>query len=238
MKTIVKRGICLLLVLLLCVGMSGCKELDRARAHHAIRQEDGSLLLDGKIYLPLPYCPEFTPPMGYDAEVVTLTETDVPVLLKDYFYETMLLISEDKRIIGEQGTYYCLEEDYEQLSQRIEEGFTLIDMRYTYYAYDAQTDKYFPVNYVLTEVQKNTVRHVLTSVEPRVVDGINCDFSIELYSTSEDGWFTRPLCDVCTYNGQYALAFWSNDTVTLFDVPTELNDIFADIMNSYIYGSK
>ncbi len=237
MKKTIKRALCLLLVLVLCLSVSGCKELDRARAHHAILQEDGSLLLDGKTYLALPYCPEFTPPMGQYAEVVTLTGADVPVLLKDFFYDTMLMISEDKRIIGEDGTYFCLEEDYEELSQRIEAGFALIDMRYTYYEYDDEEENFVPVNYVLSELQKNTVRHVAASVEPRVVDSIHYDYGIELYSVSEDGWFSKVLCDVCTYNGQYALVFWSESAVTVFDVPTELNPVFEEILRDYIQGT-
>lgn len=237
MKRVIKRAVCLLLVLVLCVSVSGCKELDRARAHHATIQEDGSLLLDGKTYLALPYCPEFTPPMGRNAEVVTLTEADVPVLLKDFFYDTMLMISEDKHIIGGEGTYFCLEEDHEELLQRIEAGYSLIDIRYTYYEYSDEEETYVPVNYVLSEVQKNAVRHVAASVEPRVVDSIHYDYGIELYSVSEDGWFSKALCDVCTYNGQYALVFWSDSMVTIFDVPTELSPVFEEILHDYIQGT-
>lgn len=238
MKKMIKRGICLLLVLLLCFGISGCKELDRARAHHATLQEDGSLLLDGKTYLALPYCPEFTPPMGRNAEVVTLTEADVPVLLKDFFYETMLMISEDKHIIGGEGTYFCLEEDHEELLQRIEAGYSLIDIRYTYYEYSDEEETYVPVNYVLSEVQKNAVRHVLSSVEPRETDGFYADYAVTLYEIDADGWFSRHLGELFMHNGQYALGFQSNGTQRIYDVPAELNDIFADIMDAYINGIK
>ncbi len=237
MKKMIKRGICLLLVLLLCFGISGCKELDRARAHHATLQEDGSLLLDGKTYLPLPYCPEFTPPMGMYPESVVVTEADVPVLLKDFFLDTVLMKSEDGRILGENGDYYCLEEDFESIVTRIVEGFHATNMRYTYYVYKEGDWDY--ASYVLTEEQKNTVRRVLASVEPRKSEENLSDYYITLDEASEDGWFSRFFCGIGKVGGRYMLFcdeddMFKENMFVIYDVPSELNGIFSDIMADYI----
>lgn len=234
MKRTVKRLLCLLLVLLLCVSASGCKELDRARTYHAILNADGSLSLNGQTYLALPYCEEFTPPMGIQIERVVVTESDVPVLVKDFFFETVMNRSEDGRFLEENGAYYCLKEDYESISSRIEEGFQPTDMRYAYSVY--KEGDWIRMSYTLTEEQKNTVLRVLATVEPRKSAENNAEHYVQLEETGKDGWFGRFFCGLGKVGGQYML--YTGDTVepmfVIYDVPTELNGIFREIMADYL----
>lgn len=232
MKKTVKRIVALLLVTVLCLGFTGCKELDRARAHHAFLQEDGSLLLDGVTYVPLPYCEELTPPMGENVEVVTVTKPDVPVLLKNAFAEGYFLINEERTLLGDAGVYYCLEEEAAQLTARIMEGFTPEVIAYTY---PTVRDKHWiEATYTLTEVQKNAVRHVLASVSPREAEYLSADMAVILWERSADGWFGRELCELYAYNGLYSLVVWDKEGMqSVYDVPHEMNDVFAGILSAY-----
>lgn len=234
MKRTVKCVLCLLLVLLLCVSASGCKELDRARTYHAILNQDGSLSLDGQTYLALPHCEEFTPPMGTNIERVVVTESDVPVLVKDFFFETVMNRSEDGRFLEENGAYYCLEDDYESISSRIEEGFQPTDMRYAYSVY--KDGDWFRMSYTLTEEQKAAVLHVLETVEPRKSEENNAEHRVQLEESSKDGWFGRFFCGLGKVGEQYMLYTGDSfETVfLLYDVPTEQNGVFGEIMADYL----
>jgi hypothetical protein len=73
-----KRWIALLLALLLCTSLCGCRELEDMRATHAVWQEDGTILWDGVVYRELQNVPEEY--QHYVNGTIFVTETDVPVL--------------------------------------------------------------------------------------------------------------------------------------------------------------
>jgi len=237
-KMQVKRVLCLLIAAMLCFSLTGCKELDYARAHHAVMQDDGTLLLNGEVYVPLPYSEDFNPPMGW-TESVDVTAPDVPVLLSDLFAELHFYISEggilkDGHLLGEGDTYYCLEKDYAALAARIEAGAQMDGMRYFYSHWDPEKEQWSDRTFHLTEEQKNALRHVLASVEPLKTDHADGEYGITLEECSEDGLFSRHLGELYRYNGRYALVDWDGDSCFIYEAPIELNPTFEAIMKPYI----
>lgn len=239
MKMRIKRTVCLLIAVVLCFSLAGCKELDRARALHGILQEDGTILLNGDVYVPLPQSEDFNPPMDYN-EMVSITEPDVPVLLKNAFSDLLFFYSEegiikDGHLLGEYGVYYCLEKDYAALAARIEAGGQLSGMRYLYAYWDPQTDEVSDKAFYLTEEQVNTVKQVLTTVQPQEVDGIDGEYTVQLEWCSADGLFSRNLGELYRYNSHWGIANWEENKsgMTLYEVPAEYNSIFDNIVAAY-----
>ncbi len=242
MKMRVKRLVCLLMALMLCVSLAGCKELDDMRAHQALLQEDGTLLLNGEKYVPLPYCEDFTPPMG-DWELVNVTNPDIPVLLSGFIAMYYYPISEkplvgDNHIIGDMGQFYCAEEDYAALAARIESGAKMDGMQYTYADFNPTTDMWTEKVVVLTEEQINTVKRVVASVEPVDAYDMYYEDTVSLYWCSADGLFSRSAYDVCYYNGHYAVVDWETDVPQFYEAPKELNASFEAIMRPYMESEK
>ena len=238
MKKHMKRGLCLLLVVLLCFSLTGCLALDDMRKYHATLQKDGTLLLDGQIYVPLPYCEEFTPPMGAGSYVY-VTEPDVPVLLADTFAITYYTISETavvgkNRIVGDAGRYYCVKEDYDALDALIQDGADLSKMQYYYGKFDEKEGLYTEETVFLSEEQVNAVKRVLATVEPFDATDMYYEEVVSLNWCSEDGLFSKFAFDLCKYNGHYALVQWEKDTPIFCEAPAEYNAIFAEIMRPYL----
>lgn len=240
----VKRILCLAVAVLLCFSLAGCKELDNARAHHAIMRDDGTILLNGDVYVPLPYSDDFNPPMDW-SESITVTNPDVPVLLSDFFSLFYFNVSEegvlkDTHIIGDSGTYYCLEKDAAELTARIEVGAQMDGMRYAYAHYDMQTDEWSEKTHYLTEEQINTVKRVVATVEPVVVDYPDGEYLVSLEWCSEDGLFTRDFGDLYRYNGRYALVNWNEESgeCQLYEASAEYNTIFDAIVAPYEESEK
>ena len=238
MKMHVKRILCLAVAVMLCFSLAGCKELDYARAHHAVMRDDGTILLNGEVYVPLPYAEDFNPPMDW-SETIAVTEPGIPVLLKDMFCTLYFNISEDGiikdgHLIGEYGTYYCLEKDYAALAARIEAGAQMSGMLYHYSHWDPKKEEWSDRTYHLTEEQKNAVRHVLASVEPLETDYVDGEYGVTLEVCSEDGLFSRSLGELYRYNGRYAMVDWDEDGCLIYEAPVELNSTFAAIMKPYI----
>ena len=131
MKRSVSLLLCIVLALLMCVAFAGCDFIDEMRADHGILSEDKSTInLNSKIYRRLPNDKEFffKSYFGYyGGERVDVTDSDVPVLLKDDFsYVADYDITSDIiRLRLTEGIdplvyemsfdyYYCSEEDYEK----------------------------------------------------------------------------------------------------------------------------
>lgn len=242
MKKRVKRILCLAVVLLLCFSLAGCKELDNARAHHAVLLDDGTIRLNGNIYVPLPYAEDFNPPMDW-SKTIAVTEPGIPVLLKDMFYTLYFSISEDGiikdgHLLGEYGTYYCLEKDYDALAARIEAGGQLSGMRYSYSHWDEKEGAWEERTVHLTEEQVNTVKRVLATVEPLTAESVDGQYSVSLEWCSDDGLFSRTIGDVYYYNGRYAIVDWPEvGDMKLYEVPTEYNAMFERI-SAYAIASE
>ncbi len=230
-----KRILCLLIAVLLCGSLVGCKELDDARAHHAIMQEDGTVLLNGKTYVPLPYHEDFNPLMDW-VDLVAVTEPDVPVLLKDmfaslHFYSSDTSVLKDSHILGYNDTYYCLEEDAAELIARMEAGVQLSSIRYLYSHWDPEEEIWSEKVMRLTEEQVNAVKRVKATVSPFPVGEPEGVCAVSLEWCSEDGLFSRVCSELYEREDGYALVDWQeNGDILLYKVPAEYKAIFDSIL--------
>ena len=242
MKKTIKRIVCFALVAALCLCFTGCKELDALRAQRVLYYQDsGTLILDGKTYVELPYCKEFNPPFG-EARWVTITEPDVPLLLSDIFYMDYGTVSEDGRFITAfADVNFCEESIAAEVAARIKEGFHPTDMRYYYLVWNAEEYIYDECYFYLTEEQMNAVKRVMASVEPLTTNQISGNYSVTLEWCTQDGWFSSEYVDLYQYNGRYALVNWGDgygDDMYIYEVPLEMNGIFEEIMVVYIESEE
>ena len=67
------RMLSLLLVMLLCLSLCSCKELDAKRAVHAVLDKDGTILWNETVYKPLPKFP------AVQRDFALLCDIDLPI---------------------------------------------------------------------------------------------------------------------------------------------------------------
>lgn len=122
-----KRISALLLVLALTFALCGCAKLDEMRAAHGIFQEDGSVSMNGKTYLPI--ASEVMQDYFYTGESkgCYLSAPDVPVLLSRFFGTYACVMGD---VIECQGGYYVDERQFEHYDRE----HTLDHLGALYYA--------------------------------------------------------------------------------------------------------
>lgn len=116
MKRTLYRCLAVLLLLAMACSLCGCQELDEMRESHAILQEDGSILWDEKIFLPLPEenIPAY---LDYDyMQYIYVTEPEVPVLLSTVMVEDILILSAGGNYLNSinDDALYCEKSYYEK----------------------------------------------------------------------------------------------------------------------------
>ena len=224
-----KKLVCLLAVLTLCLSLAGCKELDQLRAQRAYMvEEDVIELSDGSQYQRLPKCDDLYYERN-DYEIVYVVEEELPLLLT--VFADSAGMSDDGRFLSlyEEGErrIYCRTDAYEDVARRIREGFT--PEAYAYECWDYETGESHL--YKLTQEQAAAVEQVL-SQEPEVLPAaasINYDYFADLYQYSSDLLFRRDAVDVCSIGEEYFL--W-DDEGNIYSVPQELKPVFNEIMKA------
>ena len=170
-----KRIVALLLSLLLCLSLCSCMELDAMRAQHALQQEDGTVLWDGKTFVPYSsYTLRELGEMGYGVDswgVLLLTDADVPVLLSNGQFGQSIYVDASSTILKSyaQDRLYIREDVYDSnaadIAAVIEEYHAKKkEMQYELRFYVSQVERY--CNIPLSESQKAVIDHVLLKEEP------------------------------------------------------------------------
>lgn len=227
-----KTILILLTLFALCLSLCGCNALDNLRQSRASLTEDGAIRFqDGTEYKLLPECEEFYPDFE-DSETVHVAEEDVPLLLLSILGSSAEK-SKDGRFVKaylrNASGIYCRSDLYEELSKRIEQGFTPEVYCYSYY--DPQAGDYGGYRlYELTSGQIRAVNQVYTTQEPEklpAVARLDYNYRADLYMYTADHLFRKDMMDVCVMNGEYFLV--TNDN-SIYTVPEELFPIFERIM--------
>lgn len=223
-----RKAFTLLLVLLMCLSLCSCKELDARRNHHVLMQEDGTLLWKGYIYRPLPLLDElrgFMLDTDYDSSLY-ITKPDVPVLLNLYFMEcggysmgNGLLI----RSYGGEAEYYCREDRYDELSSVIKEEAPMTKYYYSYYTDEKE-------NYFLTEEQMDAIRATLYEYETVSPELISTQYAITVFACDEKEWFKQFYLNIEYSTEAYYLILSEGYFDEYIRVPEEYNSVFADIV--------
>ena len=113
-----KKIICLVLTILICFSLSGCKVIDRMRNSQIHYNKNQNLVYNNKVYKLLPDCEAFAPNME-NREFLYVTDKDVPVLLSRIIGNEAN-ITEDKKFITFEDKnyipqYYAREDLYDDI---------------------------------------------------------------------------------------------------------------------------
>ncbi len=243
MKRYIRITAFILSALLLCSVFTGCDMLDEMRRSHAVKNEKDNIILNGNEYKYVPFA-SLTSLFNFEiieTRDIYVTEPDVPVLLSEGFYENFGDVSEDGKYIciydeNYDTVYYCLIEEYDKLTERLEAPFEPEVLAYPYYYYDYENDEEIYGNYTLTEEERKAVEDVLRSVEPVQLENYSvyqAESYCILYECSDDLIFNRMVLGIEYKNGRYAVTRDIGNTITeVHRVPDELESIFAGIMAS------
>ena len=237
MKRAWKRCVALLLILLLTLGLCGCDALDDMRKAQMQLDENGDVVYMGVRYQRLPESEYLSPAYG-DMKYIYITEPDVPVLLSQILYETMLSISNDRNFLRAWGRVcYCREELYESVFDQIVNGFEVAAMQYDYGFYDEEEGMYRQAAYTLTQAQRAAVYEVLETVEPVAVGQdwyINGQWYLHLYECSQDGFFKKETMELVASEDSYTLILESGEQTLAYLVPSAYKAAFEQILSPYV----
>lgn len=231
----VRRIASLLVVLGICLSLCGCNVLEELRAVRASFTTGGVIkLYDGTEYILLPDCKELNP-IFTEYELIYVVEEELPLLLT-VFSDNYFTKSDDGLFLQaytEEGIiYYCRADAYDGILARIKNGFTAEIYCYTYYDYE--NDEEFL--YTLTQAQADAVMQVCTTQEPEILPEaavLDYCYIADLYFCTSDKLFRQNTVDVCVIKGKYYVVDYE-DTTTLYSVPAELSETFAQIMEKQI----
>ena len=243
MKHNIRKLALVLAVLLLCLSLAGCSDLENARKAQAFWNEDETITWNGAKYKRLPPCDTFNPlfPRPYSGYDVRVTESDVPVLLSsigDYacssYDKTLLRVA-----IGEYDyLYYCREDQYEALARKILQGPTFTGYYYQYH--DADMGNF--ARYALTPAEVAAVNTVLETVEPKTYGDavtLNWNYQVLLFECSEDLMFGKIRCYLSYYldgnSKGYYLSFDDPYKGTMvYHVPASYHELYEHILHAEV----
>ncbi len=230
MKNIWKRLFAAMLCVFLLIPLAGCDALDEMRANQAFMQEDGTILWNSKIYKPLPNNDYFQPSMDSDINV-TLTADDVPVLLSDMMAITYMVVSQDKVLLHNYSGYYCREDFFDVMSQKMIEPLVPEELCYQYGYYDYEQERYITDFYTLSAEQTRTIDFVLQSVTPKIFEQHPDYYSEPIYveQSSKDHIMRRDFVTILVENLGVYLVLDSGAEYEVYSVPDAFQSVFYDM---------
>ncbi len=235
MKVILKRALALCLACLLIAGLCGCSALDEMRQNQATMLENGDISWNDTIYKPLPKNPLFSP-LRNDTFDVYATKPDVPVLLSNMAYESVLFADSDAVLLEDitQGIWFCRQDHYAEYAAKMNEPFTPTSICFEHGYYDQDSDSYVSSLQLLSQEQAATIRWLLYTVEPLVLDegfSLNREWSIDLQEASEDLMMRQHLAELFFSGTQYYLCLYKDGVSTLYQIPEESAKLFAPLQD-------
>lgn len=231
MKKIV-RILGLLILIVVCISLCGCHNVDDLRAMRAAITAEGNIrLADGKEYKALPTCEELRPIFDNNTYIYVVEE-DVPLLLMEMFGDYASL-SDDGCFVWSnhsntgKAVYYCRTDLYDDILSRINQGF--MPETYGYWHYDEISDRVFQT---LTAAQTDAIAQVCAQTPeflPKAAS-LSYDKKRDLYLCTSDKLFMRDALDVCRYEEKYYLVSYAFEKTALYAVPEDLAWMFARIL--------
>lgn len=221
MKKNIKFSVLIIALLMLCLCLTGCSELDTMREQQAFWTEKGSV--DSITYNGIEY--KILPgnnhpiPMGYKHNPIFVTDPDVPVLLSNEF-STYMNLSDDGNFLtgfvypnptydnvsayttltkttyisgeGAEATY-CKADIYDEVVAKINEGIEYTSYCYQYWIYDEKTESDECYYYYLTDEEADAVNKVVEEVKPVFDSEIPYEtlWLAQLEKISEDNYFVK-----------------------------------------------
>lgn len=256
MKKLSKILALILSVLMICLCLGGCDELDERRKEQAFWVDNNStdsIEYNGQIYKKLDVSTTVPNPLynRSNNKYVVVTDNDVPVLLADSFGDYLDMSDDENFIFGYvykpskteyKGVYesgnnclYCKDDIYDAVVSKIKEGIEYTLYGYGYYTYDEEDDYYGEYHYYyLKDDEIKAVDKVVTSVTPIEDDDVIYDYEhvVELDKVSKDKFFGKYAYELYynSINGYY-LGQYSESlgTYKYYKVPDKLTETFDKI---------
>lgn len=230
------RIIAVFLSVLLCLPLAGCNALDEMRQQQGIWQDDGTIIWNGSEYKWLntnELSLNLERDEGYSNAYIT--RPDVPVLLSASLGEYFEVNNKGVFLNSWSCGLFCRSDSYDAVLARIKKGFTLDKICYEFYQYT--NGKSVKKVYTLTPKQMDQILKLHEMLAPIILeDGmyISFDRSVDLYGCSSDDLLTKELFSVKQAGERYYI----EDAEGVCLVPSEWNDLFAEIMKLYdeLYG--
>ena len=237
--TKLKRWLVLALVTVLCLSLCGCAELETMRAEHAIWREDGSILWNDVVYRKLENVDQIDVlDVSYDYAWIYVTESDVTVLLSNWFGEEFdvcgngtLLEYYDYRLAEAETVWYCREDVYDETVALLDKGIEMTTYFYEYYNYS--TDDF--ERYYLTKEQSEAINTVFATVRP-IFDAVFEEpiiNEIYFYACDDSHRFES---DVGMYMYTTESGYCIEYDDFIYVVPVEYHDVFDTIWKAYNNG--
>jgi len=226
-----KRLLCLALVIALCLSLCGCRQLDDMKSRHATWMENGNILWNDNVYVPL-YTDstvgdyEYVEELNWEnSEVIHVTKQDVPVLLSKrlgtngYTGAGGLLLEVNSYVVSVPevteyeyvNIFYCRKDMYDWALNALQNGYEI--QEYGYYFYDYETGE--ETRGGLTNAQRQAIEDTLRTVTPadsyqnEYNDYYDNSLTISAYSTAH--LFSQAIGELFYNNGQYCIEYSAYD---------------------------
>ncbi len=249
----------LIAVVMMCLCLGGCDELDDLKSKQAYWTNDksiDSITYNGEIYKLLNF-KETTPYTLYNLDYsldnyINVTEKDVPVLLSNaygsslqthkdgtflegYIYDPF---NESNPTLYNNGrdVMYCKEELYDEISKTLEDGIKYTNYGYSTYSYDDTTDEEIFEYIYLSQEACDVINDVLENVEPEYTS-YKGEFVVTLDVISEDKYFATTnynyeiVYEYESFEKTYYITSFMQTTedYTYYEIPQKYNEIFDEI---------
>lgn len=235
MKKIWKKGLAVILCLVLIGSLAGCDMLDEMRENQAFSKGYGEILWKGKIYKALPENENFCPVISGENSVC-LTEEDVPVLLSETVCLAYLGVADDETLLYHYDTSltFCREDKFDAYAARMVQPFVAEELCFQYGYYDYENDEYIEGFHTLDEKQTAAVEQVLKEAEPWMLGDYSISgWSVMVQESSKDHLMRRDHVEIVVEGlSAYLLVDTGKDTA-VYTVPDALRPVFIELMNLY-----
>ena len=227
MKKFIRTAVLIFALTVLCFSLSACHVLDETKKAQAFKNDDGTVLYDGKIYKALPDSPELSA-LSYAlasdrGNMVFLTDRDVPVLLSAFFGEEAFT-DKDKKIIftgyltdgSSNSLKFCREDLYDALLEEIKNPVYTkyvmkLDTSWLGYLY-GEID--IPDSIPLTDAEVAAIEEVIALNDTVQVSSDRYSYlGAEIHRYTEDELFSEAYCTLIKSNDSL-LIVPASETVT------------------------
>lgn len=234
----------LMLVLAVCVSLTGCKELEKMRKEQGV-WDNGNIRVGSTEYILLPSCESLKPDYRYNENTVSVTEKDVPVLLSGFIGTTFqktndgifLLNYSDYYVASENYTQiYCRSDKYDSVTEHISKENYFDGYCYSYIDYSTyfDDDEWGSVKYhIFSAEEAEALEKALKSVKPTVmpdIADITYEYQVYIERCSNDLLFREDAFDLSVSDNRYFITAAEGDDSLLYEIPEEYNTVFESIM--------
>ena len=178
---------------MLCVTFTACNPVPEMRAYHATWNEDSSISYNGKTYVKLPRCDNFSPLYGPPYPSVWVTDADVPVLLSESMGTPFYLSVNGDFLLqrGDDSNIYCVSELYDATVKRIEDGDPMLYYCFEKTIYNPETGEHEGKRILLSEDVTKILQKTLSQKPLDLPSGagISYDKVVRIHRCSEDTLF-------------------------------------------------